>query len=132
IGPDTDSLDNVFLFSLAVIDTRRWFDHFIAWFGSVGTRAPAGATFLEVMAYPCITRESRNRQFSARSVERGSTESRRTGGGCAGYQDILESHRRLVVRFFSTTHLRFWHNRPLIILRAGRDALAPGSALTLI
>ena len=50
IGPDRDSLDNVFLFSLAVIDTRRWFDHFIAWFGSVGTRAPAAATCLELMA----------------------------------------------------------------------------------
>ena len=68
----------------------------------------------------------------AASVERGSTESPRTGGGCAGYQDILESHRRLVVEIFLDNAPRFWYKRPLTILRAGRDALAPGSALTLI
>jgi len=34
----------------AVIDTRRWLDHFIAWFGSIGTRAPATPTCLELMA----------------------------------------------------------------------------------
>ena len=69
---------------------------------------------------------------SAVRVARGSTESRRTGSGSAGYQDILESHRRLVVEIFLDNAPAIWHNRPLTILRAGRDALAPGSALTLI
>ena len=63
------------------------------------------------VARDCRVHFTVRRFASAVRVARGSTESRRTGGGCAGYQDILESHRRLVVE-------KNLDNAPAILVQA--------------